>query len=245
MSPESAEMAKYSVNAMLAARISLMNELASLCERSQADIEDVRRSIGHDSRIGFASLFPGVGFGGSSVPKDLRALATMARELGVEPLVLDAVDTVNRHQQQVLAEKILTHFGGDLKDRTIALWGLAFKPCTDDVRNSPALVLIDQLLAAGAKLSVHDPEAMPKVRLIYGDKLRYGTHPLDVLVGAQALAINTEWGEYRNPDFSEMRKRMAQGVIFDGRNLYEPQQPATAGFTYYSIGRKTEEPPKS
>ena len=205
----------------------------------EADINDVRRGIGHDQRIGFAFLFPGVGYGGSCFPKDVRALAMMARDLGVESHMMDVVDKVNNCQKTVLFDKICAHFNGDLQGKTIAIWGLAFKPRTDDVREAPALVLIDQLLEAGARLCVHDPEAMQNVREVYGDRLLYGSHPMDVLVGADALAINTEWGEFRNPNFIEMRKRMAAPVIFDGRNLYSTKQMADAEFTYHSIGRQT------
>ncbi len=239
MLPESAEMTKYVANALLSTKISLINEMANLCEKMAADINDVRRGIGHDERIGFAFLFPGVGYGGSCFPKDVRALSMMARSVGIEPRLMDAVDEVNNRQKMVLVDKILAHFDGHLDGKTIAVWGLAFKPRTDDVREAPALVLIDRLLAAGARLRVHDPEAMRNVREVYGDRLLYGTHPLDVLVGADALAINTEWGEFRNPDFAEMRKRMTAPVIFDGRNLYSPKQMAAAGFTYYSVGRQT------
>ncbi len=238
MSPESAEMTKYVANALLSTKISFINEMANLCEMMEADINDVRRGIGHDQRIGFAFLFPGVGYGGSCFPKDVRALSMMARNLGVESRMMEAVDDVNNRQKTVLFDKILAHFEGNLKDKSIAIWGLAFKPRTDDVREAPALVLIDRLLEAGARLCVHDPEAMENVRAIYGDKLLYGAHPMDVLVGAEALAINTEWGEFRNPNFAEMRKRMATPVLFDGRNLYNSQQMAAAGFTYHSIGRR-------
>jgi UDPglucose 6-dehydrogenase len=197
----------------------------------------VRRGIGHDQRIGFAFLFPGVGYGGSCFPKDVRALGAMARTLRLEPRILDAVDEVNNRQKKVLLSKIRHHFGERLHGRTFALWGLAFKPRTDDIREAPALVLIDDLLALGAKLQVHDPEAMDNVREIYGDRLVYSPYPMDVLEGADALAINTEWGEFRHPDFGEMKRRMARPVIFDGRNLYDPLQMQEAGFAYYSIGR--------
>jgi UDPglucose 6-dehydrogenase len=224
-------------NALLSTKISFINEMANLCERLGGDINDVRRGIGHDRRIGFAFLFPGVGYGGSCFPKDVRALAHLAREVGVEPLLLDAVDEVNNRQKLVLLHKIEAHFQGHLAGKQIAVWGLAFKPRTDDVREAPALTLIDHLLQRGCHLAVHDPEAMGNVQALYGDRLRYGTLPLDVLEGADALAINTEWGEFRNPDFEEMRRRMRQPVIFDGRNLYEPETMRAHGFTYYSIGR--------
>jgi UDPglucose 6-dehydrogenase len=242
MSPESAELTKYVANAMLSTKISFINEMANLCERMEGDINDVRRGIGHDQRIGFAFLFPGVGYGGSCFPKDVRALAAMAREVDIEPCVLDAVDAVNNCQKEVLLQKIETHFDRQLAGKQIAIWGLAFKPRTDDIREAPALVLIDRLLAQGAQLRVHDPEAMENVRAQYGDRLVYAAQPMDVLEGADALAINTEWAEFRHPDFAAMKHRMGQPVIFDGRNLYEPEQMAEAGFTYYSIGRKTAKP---
>jgi UDPglucose 6-dehydrogenase len=238
MSPESAEMTKYVANALLATKISFINEVANLCERMQADVNDVRRGIGHDERIGFAFLFPGVGYGGSCFPKDVRALAHLARTFGVEPRILSAVDEVNTRQKMVLLEKIDQHFGGKLAGKTIAVWGLAFKPRTDDIREAPALVLIDELLARGARVHVHDMEAIPNVQAIYGDKLTYADQPLAALVGADALAICTEWSEFRNPDFGAMRQVMNAPVIFDGRNLYQPQQMQAAGFTYYSIGRQ-------
>jgi len=242
MTPESAELTKYVANALLSTKISFINEMANLCERLRGDINDVRRGIGHDRRIGFQFLFPGVGYGGSCFPKDVRALAHLAREAGLDPQMLDAVDEVNNRQKFVLWHKIKEHFGDQLAGKHFAIWGLAFKPKTDDIREAPALTLIDQLLTAGAKVAVHDPEAMDNVRAEYGDKLMYGHTPMDVLEGADALAINTEWGEFRNPDFDEMHRRMAGPFVFDGRNLYEPAQMRTHGFTYYSIGRVTVRP---
>jgi UDPglucose 6-dehydrogenase len=237
MSPESAELTKYVANALLSTKISFINEMANVCERMGGDINDVRRGIGHDQRIGFAFLFPGVGYGGSCFPKDVRALASMAQSVGVEPRMMQAVDEVNNGQKRVLLEKILQHFELNLNGKTVALWGLAFKPRTDDIREAPALVMIDHLLEKGARLQVHDPEAMQNVRAIYKDKLIYVAQPMDVLVGANALAINTEWSEYRNPDFAEMKRRMSDPVIFDGRNLYDPSVMRTEGFSYNSIGR--------
>jgi UDPglucose 6-dehydrogenase len=237
MTPESAELTKYVANALLSTKISFINEMANLCEKLKGDINDVRRGIGHDRRIGFAFLFPGVGYGGSCFPKDVRALAHLAREVGLDPLMLDAVDEVNNRQKHVLMHKIEQHYGGHLAGKQFALWGLAFKPKTDDVREAPALTLIDQLLERGAKIAVHDPEAMDNVKAQYGEKLVYGHTPMDVLEGADALAINTEWGEFRNPDFDEMRRRMKSPTIFDGRNLYEPELMRQHGFTYHSIGR--------
>jgi UDPglucose 6-dehydrogenase len=237
MSPESAELTKYVANAMLSTKISFINEMANLCERMGGDINDVRRGIGHDRRIGFAFLFPGVGYGGSCFPKDVRALASMARAVGIEPRIMQAVDEVNNQQKRILLEKIERHFGGQLKGKTIAVWGLAFKPRTDDIREAPALVLIDRLLERGAHVRVHDPEAMGNVRALYGSRLTYGSQPMDVLEDADALAINTEWGEFRNPDFAEMKRRMKTPLIFDGRNLYDTQTMCNEGFAYHSIGR--------
>ncbi|MBI3840198.1 MAG: UDP-glucose/GDP-mannose dehydrogenase family protein [Planctomycetia bacterium] len=237
MSPESAEMTKYVANALLSTKISFINEVANLCERMRADINDVRRGIGHDSRIGFAFLFPGVGYGGSCFPKDVRALSAMARAAGVEPRILEAVDSVNTNQKTIMADKIKRHFGGKLAGRTIAVWGLSFKPRTDDIREAPALVLIDRLLAEGAKVQVHDPEALENVRRIYGERLSYSEQPYGALEGADVLAIMTEWKEFLTPDFAQMRSLMASPVIFDGRNLYNPTHMKAAGFTYHSIGR--------
>jgi UDPglucose 6-dehydrogenase len=240
--PESAELTKYVANAMLATKISFINEMANLCERMGGDINDVRRGIGHDRRIGFSFLFPGVGYGGSCFPKDIRALASMARGVGLEPLILDAVDRVNDKQKEVLIQAIDRHFSGNVAGKVFAVWGLAFKPRTDDIREAPAMVLIDWLLDHRARVQVHDPEAMDNVRARYGEKLKYGLQPADVLEGAHALAINTEWQEFRNPDFAEMRRRMAEPTIFDGRNLYDPRQMVEDGFTYYSIGRVKASP---
>jgi UDPglucose 6-dehydrogenase len=238
MSPESAEMTKYAANAMLATKISYINEMANLCERMGADINDVRRGIGHDARIGFPFLFPGAGYGGSCFPKDIRALISMSKELNVPAPIMEAVDQVNEAQKQVLTRKVQRHYGHALKEKTLAIWGLAFKPRTDDIREAPALVLIDNLLAEGVRLRVHDPEAMTNVKAHYGDRLVYCDRPYGALEGAHGLVIVTEWQEFRNPDFEVMRRLLAEQVIFDGRNLYEPKTPIGFGFTYYSIGRK-------
>lgn len=242
MSPESSEMTKYVANALLATKISFINEMANLCERMEADIDDVRRGIGHDARIGFAFLFPGAGYGGSCFPKDVLALSSMARDLAVTPAILDAVHEVNNRQKSVLGQKIERHFGGALKGKAIAIWGLAFKPRTDDIRDAPSLVLIDRLLELGANLRVHDPEAMENVRAIYGDRLTYCDLPMAALDEADALAIVTEWAEFRNPDFEEMRSRMRTPIIFDGRNLYNPAHMRPLGFTYYCIGKAPVSP---
>ncbi len=237
MSPESAEMTKYVANALLSTKISFINEMANLCERMGGDINDVRRGIGHDSRIGFAFLFPGVGYGGSCFPKDVRALVKMAEEYDVEPRIMLAVDEVNEKQKRVMIEKIGAQFSRNLRGKTVAVWGLAFKPRTDDIREAPALVLIDWLLTAGAKIQVHDPEAMENVRALYGEKITYCAKPMEALNGADALAIMTEWGDYQRPEFKEMFQRMRSPVIFDGRNLYEPWTMERLGFKYHSIGR--------
>jgi UDPglucose 6-dehydrogenase len=237
MSPESSEMTKYVANALLATKISFINEVANLCERMAADIDDVRRGIGHDSRIGFAFLFPGAGYGGSCFPKDVQALAAMARDHGLMPRILSAVHETNLAQKQVLGEKIAAHFGGDLHGRRIAVWGLAFKPRTDDVRDAPAIDLIERLLAGGATVCVSDPEALENVRRIYGDRLAYAENSLDALDGADCLAIVTEWGDFRRPDFDAMARRMRSRTIFDGRNLYAPAEMRRRGFAYHAIGK--------
>jgi UDPglucose 6-dehydrogenase len=237
MSPESAEMTKYAANAMLATKISFINEMANLCDRLGADINDVRRGIGHDARIGFQFLHPGPGYGGSCFPKDVQAILGMGRTLGLPLPLQEAVDRVNQKQKLLLLEKITKHFAGDLKEKTIAVWGLAFKPRTDDIRESAALTLVEGLLAAGASVRVHDPEAMANVRAIYGDKLVYADRPYGAVEGADALAVVTEWQEFRNPDFEVMRRLLKGRVIFDGRNLYDPKVMRSYGFNYYGIGR--------
>jgi UDPglucose 6-dehydrogenase len=203
----------------------------------QADINDVRRGIGHDRRIGFAFLFPGVGYGGSCFPKDIRAMIAMGRDHKESMKILSAVDAVNQRQKTVLMRPIELHFDGQLEGKRIALWGLSFKPQTDDIREAPALEMIEQLLQRGASLSVHDPEALNNVRKIYGERLTYEQRPADCLRDADALLINTEWGEFRHPDLDEVKQLMKHPVVFDGRNLFEPEKMAAAGFKYYSIGR--------
>ncbi len=236
MSPESAEMTKYAANAMLATKISFINEMANLCDGLNADINDVRRGIGHDARIGFSFLFPGPGYGGSCFPKDIRAIIGMGQKKGLKLGLVEAVDAVNEEQKQVLFRKIIKHFGS-LAGKTLAIWGLAFKPRTDDIRDAPALTLIDALLAEGVQLRVHDPEAMPNVRAIYGNKLIYSDRPYGAVEGADGLVIVTEWQEFRNPDFEVIRRLLKTPVIFDGRNIYETKTMETAGFTYYGMGR--------
>ncbi len=237
MSPESAEMTKYVANCLLATKISFINEMANLCESYGADVNDVRRGIGHDQRIGFHFLFPGVGYGGSCFPKDIRAVIHMAQSKGLPARMMEAVDEVNEAQKDVLFRKIRQHFRDEIKDKTVAVWGVAFKPRTDDIREAPALVLIEALLAAGAHVRVHDPEALANVRQIHGERLAYCDRPYGALEQADALAVVTEWNEFRNPDFEVMRRLMRQPVVFDGRNVYDPARMAALGFTYHGIGR--------
>jgi len=242
MSPESAELTKYVANSLLATKISFINEMANVCGAMGADINDVRRGIGHDQRIGFAFLFPGVGYGGSCFPKDVRAMMRMAEAHDVEPQILAAVDAVNQRQKLALLGKITKHFGQQLAGARLALWGLAFKPRTDDIREAPALALIERLLDHGVRVVVHDPVAMDNVRQQLGDRISYAKGPQEALADAQALVIMTEWGEFRHPDFADMRAAMDEPVIFDGRNLYDPEEVSAAGFTYYSIGRPPARP---
>jgi len=240
MGLESAEMTKYVANCMLATKISFINEMANLCERVSADVNDVRRGIGHDARIGFQFLFPGAGYGGSCFPKDVRALVRVAEDNGLEPKLLYAVDEVNNRQKSVLFDKIAAHFKNDLVGKTVAVWGLAFKPKTDDVREAPALVLIDALLAAGAAVKAHDPVAMENVEKKYGDKVAYCKHHYDAIEGADCLAIVTEWNEFRTPDFDFLKYKMKSPVIFDGRNLYDPAKLRARGCYYSGIGLHSE-----
>jgi UDPglucose 6-dehydrogenase len=242
MDERSSELTKYAANAFLATKITFMNEVASLCERLGADVDKVRIGMGTDSRIGKRFLFAGIGYGGSCFPKDVQALAHTARKTGYEFKILDAVETVNQRQRQELARRVIDFFGGNVKQRKLALWGLAFKPHTDDIREAPALYNIDILLEQGAQLTVHDPEAMENVKRKYGNRLNYANNPYDALDNAEALLIATEWPEYRNPDFSLMAEKLKNPLIFDGRNLYEPDQIRELGFIYFSIGRQTVKP---
>ncbi len=235
----SAELAKYAANSLLATKISFMNEIAAVAERVGADIESVRRGIGSDPRIGWHFIYAGAGYGGSCFPKDVRALAATAREAGFVPELLSAVEAVNNRQKQVLFEKISRHYGGNLKGRHFALWGLAFKPQTDDMREAPSRVLLESLWEAGATVSAYDPAAMEATRHIFGsrDDLKLEKRPEDVLQGADALIVVTEWRVFRSPDFAEIRDKLSAPVIFDGRNLYDPAYLEKLGFTYYGIGR--------
>lgn len=233
---ESAEMIKYAANCMLATKISFINEMANICELVGADINEVRKGIGHDARIGFSFLFPGVGYGGSCFPKDVRALHSVASDHGLDAHILRTVDEINNRQKQVLFQKLLQHFDGDLQGRTIAIWGLAFKPRTDDIREAPSLVLIRQLLDAGASVQVSDPVAIDNVRNELGDAVTYCDHHYDACDGADALAIVTEWNEFRSPDFDYVKLKLKSPVIFDGRNLYDRRRMAARGFHYSGIG---------
>ena len=232
----SAELCKYAANAMLATRISLMNEIAAVCERVSADVDEVRRAIAADRRIGPAFLFPGAGYGGSCFPKDVKALIRSSRDVGCSPEILEAVEAVNKRQKKILVEKMEKHFTS-LKGKTIALWGLAFKARTDDMREAPSLTVIDGVLSRGGKVKAYDPEAERTARGILGNRVSYAQRSYDALKGADALAIVTEWNEFREPDFSRMRALMRSPVIFDGRNLFTREQMRAEGFTYYSIGR--------
>jgi len=238
MDVRSAELTKYAANAMLATKISFMNELANLAEHFGADIEAVRLGIGSDPRIGYAFIYPGVGYGGSCFPKDVQALKRSADEVGYEASVLSAVESVNNRQKHVLFDKIKAHFG-DVRGKTFALWGLAFKPNTDDMREAASRVLMESLWAAGAKVRAYDPVAMAECRRIYGTRedLVLCKNSPEALAGADALTIVTEWREFRSPDFDYIKATLRTPVIFDGRNLYDPAYMARAGFSYYAIGR--------
>jgi UDPglucose 6-dehydrogenase len=239
MDVRSAELTKYAANAMLATRISFMNELANLAERLGADVEQVRKGIGSDPRIGYQFLYAGIGYGGSCFPKDVKALIRTAEEAGGALPVLEAVEQVNTEQKRVLARKILARFDGKLSGRRIAVWGLAFKPNTDDMREAPSQVLIEELLANGATVSAYDPVAMPAARSAFAglEGIGYSDSPLAALEGADALAVVTEWQEFRSPDFQAIRARLKTPAIFDGRNLYDPAELERFGLEYYPIGR--------
>ena len=232
----SAELSKYAANAMLATRITFMNEVANVCELVGADVDQVRRAVGSDRRIGTSFLFPGIGYGGSCFPKDVQALIHFAGERSYDFKILHAVESVNACQKTRLLTKMRTHFG-NLKGKTVAVWGLSFKPRTDDMREAPSVPFIEGLLAAGAKAQAYDPEAMRVAKGIFGSRVTFASGNYDALKGADCLAILTEWNEFRRPDFARMRKLMRTPVVFDGRNLYTPEQMKQNGFTYYSIGR--------
>ncbi len=239
MDVRSAELTKYAANALLATKISFMNEMANIAERVGADIESVRIGIGSDPRIGYHFIYPGCGFGGSCFPKDVRALARVAHDSDMTPTLLDAVQQVNEQQKTVLFDKINAAFDGNLKGKTIAIWGLAFKPNTNDMREASSRVLMEQLWDAGAQVRAYDPEANSEAAQIYGDRgdLVLCESALDALAGADALAIVTEWREFRSPDFDAIKSRLSSPLIVDGRNLYDPETLKSLGFTYYAIGR--------
>ena len=246
MDERSSEMTKYAANSYLAVRISFMNELANLCEKTGADVETVRQGMGSDNRIGKRFLFPGIGYGGSCFPKDVQALAMTAEENKYDFKILKAVMNVNEIQKHVLVEKIISYYGNDLSGKKIALWGLSFKPNTDDIREAPALYIIEDLLNAGAEIVAYDPEGMPNVQEYFSDlsadkksKLHFVDSYYTAVEGADFLAILTEWTEFRTPDFAKIKASLKEPVIFDGRNLYDLEDVKAAGFYYNSIGRKT------
>jgi UDPglucose 6-dehydrogenase len=237
MDARSAELTKYASNSYLAMRISFMNDMANLCERVGADVEMVRRGMGMDPRIGPKFLFPGVGYGGSCFPKDVQAASHTAREHGWTLDIVEAVHRVNERQKGVLADKIIRHFGGDVQGKTIAVWGLAFKPGTDDMREAPSLTVIEKLLAGGAKIQAHDPVAHDVAKKMFGDKITLCDGNYDAVSGAHALALLTEWHQFRRPNFKRLKELMAAPHLFDGRNVWEPAEVRALGFTYEGIGR--------
>ena len=237
MDERSAELTKYAANSFLATKISFMNEVAQLCERMGADVDMVRRGIGSDDRIGKRFLFPGIGYGGSCFPKDVQALIMSSDEVKYDFEILKAVEKVNANQKLHLVEKIKAHFKGDLKGKHIALWGLAFKPNTDDIREAPALSIIDALTTMGATIAAYDPEAMPNMKAQIGDKIKYASSQYEALTGADFLIIATEWSEFRTPDFERIEKEIKNKIIFDGRNLFEVAKMKELGYHYVSIGR--------
>jgi UDPglucose 6-dehydrogenase len=237
MDPRSAELTKYAANAYLATRVSFMNDMANLCEHVGADVEWVRRGMGTDRRIGPKFLFPGCGYGGSCFPKDVRAVMSTATQVGTQLEILESAHRVNERQKEVVADRIERHFGGRLHGRTVAIWGLAFKPGTDDTREAPALRVIDRLLHAGARVQVHDPAALSAVERLYGARLAYFGDPYQAARGAHALALITEWQQLRRPDFARLKQLMAEPALFDGRNVWDPDEVEALGFRYYAIGR--------
>ncbi len=240
MSVRSAEMTKYAANAMLATKISFMNELSRLCEALGADISEVRHGIGSDSRIGYKFIYPGVGYGGSCFPKDVQALIQMHRQAGTQPRILTAVEAVNQEQKLLLVDKIKQHFGNDLSGIVFAVWGLAFKPQTDDMREASSVVIIRALLEAGAKVQAYDPVAIPEARHLFGEQpgLAFPGDEYEVLKNADALLLITEWHQFRYPDLQRVKNTLKQAIFFDGRNQFDPQQMRAQGFSYYSIGRQ-------
>lgn len=239
MDVRSAEMTKYASNALLATKISFMNEIASLCELVGADVNLVRQGVGSDLRIGHQFLFPGVGYGGSCFPKDIKALIHTAQNHNMRLEILTAVESVNARQKLALVNKVKQQFGENLQGKTFAVWGLSFKPRTDDMREAPAIVIIEELLAAGAKIQAYDPQAMTEARRIFGNRVKFTENEYDAVMKADALLIITEWNEFREPNFELLQQSLKTPYIFDGRNIYEPQKMAAMGFHYFSIGRRT------
>ena len=231
------EMTKYAANAMLATKISFMNEIANLCERLDADVEDVRKGIGSDSRIGYSFIYPGIGYGGSCFPKDVKALVQTAQQVGFEPYVLNAVEERNARQKSRMVERIFEHFGNDLSGKTVGLWGLSFKPGTDDMREAPAIVIIEALQKAGARIKAYDPVAMDEARHMLNDDVELADHQYGAVEGVDALVLATEWNIFRQPDFDALLRLMKSPVIFDGRNQYNPERLRKRGFHYTGIGR--------
>jgi UDPglucose 6-dehydrogenase len=240
MDTRSAELTKYAANAMLATRISFMNDVASLCERVGADVDHVRRGMGSDRRIGYPFLFPGAGFGGSCFPKDVRALMTMARGVGLDFDLLRSVERVNERQKRALLDKALKHFGS-LQGLTFAVWGLAFKPKTDDMREAPSITIIEGLLGNGARVRAHDPVASEVAGAIFGGRIELSPDPYAAAAGADALVLVTEWNEFRQPDFALLKATMKQPVLFDGRNVWDPAKVRALGFAYQGIGRASRD----
>ena len=237
MDPASAEMAKYAANAMLATKISFMNEIARLCDATGADVENVRRAIGSDSRIGPQFIFPGLGYGGSCFPKDVLALSAMGRRHAVPMRIADAVDAVNRDVRRLLADAVLARLA-PAKGKKVAIWGLSFKPKTDDLREAPALTIIEALLAAGVEVAAFDPVAMDAAKGVLGTRIRFAAGPYEALEGAHACVLATEWNEFRHPDFERMKTLLASPVVFDGRNVWDPARMRAAGFEYHGVGRR-------
>ncbi len=237
MDPASAELTKYAANAMLASRISFMNEIANYCDRVGADVRSVRMGIGSDSRLGASFLFPGVGYGGSCFPKDVKALIRMGHEAGVPMNVIEAVDRTNESQKSILVERVAAYLGG-LEDKVVAVWGLAFKPKTDDMREAPAIGIIEGLLAGGATVRAYDPKAEQWARRVFGDRIRLCARALEAVKGADALIVVTEWNEFREPEFEKLKACMRRPAVFDGRNIYNPQTVRALGFHYEGIGRR-------
>tara|TARA_B100000508_G_C11444292_1_gene270501 strand:- start:732 stop:1508 length:777 start_codon:yes stop_codon:yes gene_type:complete len=238
MDERSAELTKYAANSFLATKITFMNEIANFCEKVGADVDMVRRGMGTDSRIGKRFLFPGIGYGGSCFPKDVKALHKAGIDEGYQFKILDSVISINEQQKIIQIPKVEAYFEGDLRNKKIAIWGLAFKPETDDIREAPSIDIMNALLEKGAQLTVFDPEAMPNIKKLFGDKLQYAPSMYEALEEAEALIICTEWSIFRSPDFQKLKSLLEQPVIFDGRNLYNTDDMKSEGFTYISIGRK-------